>query len=138
MCFHCRGQAWAKVCARFLNVSVLLPSTQLAHLPTFFTSSALSGLRSKLLSGASDGQQRDFARFWEQYVPGGARTSEVSRPLMREVLLRAIREKSLLPTHRQWAEELVANAMSSAPSTLAVEKAFGIYQALMLGWYRWY
>ncbi|CAK9061148.1 unnamed protein product [Durusdinium trenchii] len=93
--------------------------------------SRVSVSRSKLLSGASDGQQRDFARFWEQYVPGGARTSEVSRPLMREVLLRAIREKSLLPTHRQWAEELVANAMSSAPSTLAVEKAFGIYQALM-------
>ena len=28
--------------------------------------------------------RKDFARFWEQYVPGGARTTTVSRPLMRE------------------------------------------------------
>ena len=26
----------------------------------------------------------DFGRFWEQYVPGGQRASQVSRPLMRE------------------------------------------------------
>lgn len=29
----------------------------------------------------------DFARFWEQYVPGGARSSTVSRPLIREAVV---------------------------------------------------
>ncbi|CAJ1460190.1 unnamed protein product [Effrenium voratum] len=75
--------------------------------------------------------RKDFARFWEQYVPGGARTTTVSRPLMREVLLRAVRELALSPGHRAWAEELVANAVASAPAALAAEDAFAIFRSVM-------
>ncbi|CAJ1460188.1 unnamed protein product [Effrenium voratum] len=76
-------------------------------------------------------ERQDFARFWEQYVPGGARTTTVSRPLMREVLLRAVRELALSPGHRAWAEELVANAVASAPAALAAEDAFAIFRSVM-------
>eukprot|EP00930_Biecheleria_cincta_P045544 TRINITY_DN31388_c0_g2_i1.p1 TRINITY_DN31388_c0_g2~~TRINITY_DN31388_c0_g2_i1.p1 ORF type:complete len:865 (-),score=190.42 TRINITY_DN31388_c0_g2_i1:140-2629(-) len=76
--------------------------------------------------------REDFARFWEQYVPGGSRTSTVSRPLMREVLLRAVRQLSLSPSRGAWAEELVASALSTAPPALAAEDAFGIFRSVML------
>lgn len=48
-------------------------------------------------------------------------------------ILGLVRDLGFFDCGEVWSE-----AMSSAPSTLAVEKAFGIYQALMLGWYRWY
>eukprot|EP00931_Biecheleriopsis_adriatica_P056899 TRINITY_DN33748_c0_g1_i1.p1 TRINITY_DN33748_c0_g1~~TRINITY_DN33748_c0_g1_i1.p1 ORF type:complete len:795 (+),score=220.71 TRINITY_DN33748_c0_g1_i1:62-2446(+) len=75
--------------------------------------------------------REDFARLWEQYVPGGSRTSTVSRPLMREVLLRAMRELALLPQQGAGAEELVSRALGSAPPALAAEDAFEIFRSVM-------
>jgi len=85
----------------------------------------------KGLFETSSRERRDFARFWEQYVPGGARSSTVSRPLIREVLLRAVRDLALSPIHRAWAEDLVANAISGSPAALSAEEAFQIYAELM-------
>jgi len=85
----------------------------------------------KGLFETSSRERRDFARFWEQYVPGGARSSTVSRPLIREVLLRAVRDLALSPIHRAWAEDLVANAIAGSPAALSAEEAFQIYAELM-------
>ena len=48
-----------------------------------------------------------------------------------QLLLRAVRELQLSPSHRAWAEELVQNAVSALPTALSAEEAFGTYQALM-------
>lgn len=92
-----------------------------------------NGVRGASASSTIDEQKarEDFARFWEQYVPGGSRTTTVSRPLMREVLLRAVRELSLSPRRASWAEELVASALMTAPPALASEDAFGIFRSVM-------
>jgi len=48
-----------------------------------------------------------------------------------QVLLRAVRELTLSPTGRAWAEELVTNAVASLRPEISAEEAFGTYQALM-------
>jgi len=84
---------------------------------------------------ATEQQRQDFARLWEQYVPGGSHTPTVSRPLMREVLLRAVRELALSPRSKAWAEELVANALEKVQGVLSVQEAFAIYLPVMRNFY---
>lgn len=85
----------------------------------------------KHVFASSSRERQDFARLWEQYVAGGMQSSSVTRPLLREVLLRAVRELTLSPTGRAWAEELVTNAVASLRPEISAEEAFGTYQALM-------
>ncbi|CAE8616024.1 unnamed protein product, partial [Polarella glacialis] len=94
--------------------------------------SLFQGAASQSPSTEESRAREDFTRFWEQYVPGGSRTTTVSRPLMREVLLRAVRELGLSPRRGAWAEELVAGALGAAPPALAAEDAFSIFRSVMM------
>lgn len=48
-----------------------------------------------------------------------------------QVLLRAVRELVLSPGRGAWAQDLVQNALSTAPGQLSNSEAFVVYQSLM-------
>lgn len=69
----------------------------------------------------------EFMHLWQKYVHPA---STLSRPLMREVVLRAIRDMGLASDRSTVADELVAQALSSAPPALTMDHAFDVYRTV--------